>query len=154
MDNRVKEIEDRLAKATPGDWTVIKHSWAVTGIYKGGSKIAQVPHDVEEDVYAEHVLDNSELIAHAPSDLRYLLDRVKALEAGMQSVLINCIRVDGLDMREYSALLRAQDHSVDDANVRWMRAQDLKTEGACVKVDLNGRCECPSNSQARVHPRK
>jgi len=61
---RVKEIEERLQKASPGPWSAVN-------IYKILS--------FGPDAFADHRDDmpNAEFIAHAPDDIRYLLDELK-----------------------------------------------------------------------------
>ena len=82
--SRLDEIEARLEAASPGPWEVVTGGWQVRGpecnicgvfhhhvqIHDGGRNVTDNP--AERD---------AELIANAPADLRYLLERVRELEA-------------------------------------------------------------------------
>jgi hypothetical protein len=67
--SRISEIEQRLSKRTQGEW---KYD-GVTYIFCGSHMVAEMRGygaDLDEDA-------NAEFIAHAPSDLAYLLEQVK-----------------------------------------------------------------------------
>lgn len=77
MSDRLQEIRARLDAATPGEWVIENDEYisALDG-HPSPHIIARVendhpgcPHDADAD-----------LIAHAPDDLRWLLDRVAELE--------------------------------------------------------------------------
>jgi hypothetical protein len=100
-DPKVQEIEQRLQAATPGPWAWGRTGEKCTGAAVGARCFAEEdaecasplsgdltdrPDDfsVSEPVaFLEHQNANADasLIAHAPGDLRYLLDRLAALEA-------------------------------------------------------------------------
>lgn len=82
-DIRLAEIRARLKEATPGPWVI--------GSYRGMNG-----YDIEtadgRDLSGIHrgMVDgrrNAELIAHAPADLAYLLDRVDRLENAVKALL-------------------------------------------------------------------
>lgn len=89
MDKRIEEIEARLARATPGQW-----SWDYNG---GEPEILS-----EKPIYANQRSmisqqfasdDDMQVMAHAPSDLSYLLSRVKCLEGAIEGALCECSSV-------------------------------------------------------------
>jgi hypothetical protein len=100
-DPKVQEVEQRLQAATPGPWAWGRTGEKCTGAAVGARCFAEEdaecasplsgdltdrPDDfsVSEPVaFLEHQNANADasLIAHAPGDLRYLLDRLAALEA-------------------------------------------------------------------------
>lgn len=98
---RLEEIEARLSAATPGPWFVAEQPFddRSTAVY--GDNTAQVacdPHGArfiaDCDVTMEwtegepdqSVFDraNAELIAHAPTDLAWLVERVRELEGALE----------------------------------------------------------------------
>lgn len=65
------DIEARLAAATPGEWALYRYANGTGRIHVGESTLVADTYQAED----------RELIAHAPADLRRLLDRVLELEA-------------------------------------------------------------------------
>jgi len=99
--NRIQEIEDRLAKATPGPW-----AWA-TGWhcsdsgptyvfsegprYQGTHSGSSIPDDHPQ------VDADADLIANAPADIAYLLDYVSDLESEAQSLRAQLRVAEGME---------------------------------------------------------
>ena len=88
MTDRRAEIEDRLSKATPGPW---RHtdSETVDDVWDAGLVVVNENRDpvalvadqwYEADEGEPTPLHDADLIAHAPSDLRWLLDRLAEAE--------------------------------------------------------------------------
>ena len=71
MNKREREIETRLAAATPGEW-----SWAGDELLAGDEFVLY--SGVQNDIRIDNPADK-DLIANTPSDLRYLLDTVREL---------------------------------------------------------------------------
>jgi hypothetical protein len=111
MTDRISEIRARLEKATSGPWKVVDDPssmmWdvAVTnhnpgeddfrGIIASLSQTNQIPADEQEA--------NGTLLANAPADIAYLLDRVEALEAALRGV----VNVANRNTPEFDAARRA-----------------------------------------------
>jgi hypothetical protein len=66
---RIDDIKKRLAFATHGPWT------------PQGKDVRAIYRHFDHMVCLASTELNAQLIAHAPSDLQYLLDRVEKLEA-------------------------------------------------------------------------
>lgn len=107
--DRMGEIRKRLEKATPGPW--ITSLW-LDG--RGGSKPMVAAGGITVAVtHPAPICDtdeceaNATLIAHAPDDLRYLLDRVGRLEGLIRDLLdngsffISAIELQGVDGEEW-----------------------------------------------------
>ena len=77
MNDRLTEIEARLNAATPGEWVRINEG---VGIVPGGNVVQFLARDI--------AVKNAEMIANAPADLRYLLERVRELEAQLHETRI------------------------------------------------------------------
>lgn len=83
MSVREDEIRKRLEAATPGEWTVQTREWVDGGLRLKARWIEGSHHDYNHnDEEPEGRLANADaaLIANAPSDLRYLLEKVERLE--------------------------------------------------------------------------
>lgn len=78
-DSRLQEIQARLDAATAGAWEWHAEEGAI--LTAAGTVIG--------DPGAWLRASDADLIAHAPDDLRYLLDRVRELEAAQSSTAIN-----------------------------------------------------------------
>jgi hypothetical protein len=82
--SRLEEISARLAKATPGPWYA--HHCKAGKDTECWCKVVGTSPDPEHDDMdnviglGSCVADDADLIAHAPSDLRFLLDHVAKLE--------------------------------------------------------------------------
>lgn len=79
---RMKEIKERVAKASIGPWSVqVNRAYHISYILRSaaGNKIAQFFNwqDIGFDVNSE---SNSNFIAHARADIPYLISRVEELE--------------------------------------------------------------------------
>ena len=70
MEARMKEIRERLQKASPGPWKV------VSGLFPDESDGKSVAYEIE---MPEPVISagNKHFIENAPDDIRYLLDELK-----------------------------------------------------------------------------
>ena len=87
MTHRIDEIERRLKAATPGPWEVsdtdIRSSAFVRAPRFGHVCNAPVPHsdwhEAERNRNSQ-ARKNIEFIAHAPSDIAYLLDEFRAAQ--------------------------------------------------------------------------
>jgi len=78
MTDRLKEIEERLEKATPGPWEYNYRTRHISGVQGNAKRIVLDVVNVfwgEEETHA-----NGQLFAHAPGDLRYLLNEVARLK--------------------------------------------------------------------------
>ena len=80
-DLELKEIEKRLAARTQGDWSAEYHDVFATdeGCTAAGKSTSSVATNY--DVNAHNDLS---FIAHAPADIRALLDEVKSLREQIQ----------------------------------------------------------------------
>jgi len=82
--DRLAEIEARLEKATPGPWGLYTQGRIVEVTRKPGSRgkpVVPWSGFDESDVPLAVHQANARLIAHAPGDLRYLLDLVARLRS-------------------------------------------------------------------------
>jgi hypothetical protein len=116
--DRIREIKARLAVATPGPWA---SAWDKERsemydpiVYSEAQGISEKDAFVVGVVYYDGDLvgcnqENAALIAHAPDDIRYLLDRVAMLERviaiGGQYMPVPSLRSD--DTEEIWGLRRA-----------------------------------------------
>ena len=73
--NEIQEIEARLAAATPGPWSRSGHDVGQVVYGPGGQPDLIGPISTNSDI------EDAEFIAHAPVDIRALIDEVKRLEA-------------------------------------------------------------------------
>lgn len=85
---RMKEIKERVAKASIGPWSVqVNRAYHISFILRSaaGNKIAQFFNwqDIGFDVNSE---SNSNFMAHARADIPYLVARVEELEAAQKSI--------------------------------------------------------------------
>ena len=85
-EQRIAEIAARLAKATPGEWKVLEIPEQPDQFFVAAVPTPDHPYyqrtrymDVIGDENYPRKRDDAELIAHAPSDIAYLLERVNAL---------------------------------------------------------------------------
>lgn len=91
--SRLKEIRERLEKATPGPWCTISDlpRYAIVRSYQteGGQwiKAIVVPSENHHDYFSDEEkgcsFDNAELIAHTPSDIAWLLTELEKCQAGL-----------------------------------------------------------------------
>lgn len=82
MTNRLREISERLERATPGPWNIerVDHEHEIT--FEIGTDEGFFAKIYEHDFIDQgrNAKPTCELIAHAPDDLRYLLSLVERLE--------------------------------------------------------------------------
>lgn len=84
-DERLKAIKARLDARTPGEWHVV-HDAIVSDEGENRRLVAVINVSVKPD-------NDAAFIAHAPADMRWLLERVKVLEADNER-----LRVANLDL--------------------------------------------------------
>jgi hypothetical protein len=73
MSDRLQEIRDRLEQATQGEWRVC-------GRDPGNPRIDAHWDDGDYLMVCEQAGRNAEFLAHAPADIRWLLERLSELE--------------------------------------------------------------------------
>jgi hypothetical protein len=77
--DRVDDIKARLAAATPGPWRVAHH---------GAWEVEAPPNQLVADCgTVDHAKADANLIAHAPADIRWCLDRIAKLERAAEQVV-------------------------------------------------------------------
>ena len=91
-ERRLAEIRERLAAATPGPWELYATERNVIAITKGrtrGGYLREIVHwsgfDCSNIDDPGKVRANAALIAHAPSDLAYLLDEITRLTRELEA---------------------------------------------------------------------
>jgi hypothetical protein len=84
MTKRLEEIEARLSAATPGPWERSDDGFIYRGLFCSGNHIAQTWSKLETDY--SNAENNADLIANAPTDLRYLLDFAKAAREALEKI--------------------------------------------------------------------
>lgn len=77
MKHRISEIKDRLEKATPGPWEADICETG-SGVVSDEGWICQLWYKTEEPM--ENHICNADFIAHAPEDIRFLLDEIDRLQ--------------------------------------------------------------------------
>lgn len=90
MKKRIEEIEQRTNAATPGPWKW-QCEWKEDGYHSGAMgelkpNILWYGMDGEENIYC-HEKINAEFIAHARTDIPYLISRVRALEKALSEAI-------------------------------------------------------------------
>ena len=100
---RVKEIEERLQKASPGPWIVpTANIHRVIALHEDGNpNLLIVEHPNESAWYGQDNISyfrlgseeggrqsaaNARFIAHAPDDIRYLLDELKKAREALRAI--------------------------------------------------------------------
>lgn len=83
--DRMAAIRAREAASTPGDWRAF---YAHRSICVGDSRVLECVEDIEKSLHIEmlggdNIENDAQFIAHARSDIPYLLARNAALEAAM-----------------------------------------------------------------------
>lgn len=76
MKRRLEEIEKRLAAATPGPWA--EHTSGHYSLGELSKEIKSVPNRVSICNMVYGTSYDRNFIANAPTDIAYLLERVKA----------------------------------------------------------------------------
>lgn len=108
---RLDEIRARLAAATPGPWRVAHH---------GTWEVEAPPHQVVADCgTVDRAEADATLMAHAPDDLAYLLDRLDTLAgllADQQRAFVEATRVQ--QERVAAAEKRAEEAEAEVARLR------------------------------------
>ena len=91
-ERRLAEIRERLAAATPGPWELYATERNVIAITKGRTRsgyLREIVHwsgfDCSNIDDTGKVRANAALIAHAPSDLAYLLDEIARLSRELEA---------------------------------------------------------------------
>ena len=88
MSDRRAQIEARLEAATPGPWRVNRYDHG-----GGRAHIEEPRRTLIADFYRE---GDREMLAHAPADLRWLLDALSAAEAERDALAATVGRVRAL----------------------------------------------------------
>lgn len=95
---RIIEIKERLAAATPWPWTVFNdhplHSAPVVcadGSFKGGIFVCACNTSADNSG-----IKDANLIANAPSDIAYLLERIEELEKYIEKLEMVVVAVENL----------------------------------------------------------
>jgi hypothetical protein len=78
-EDRMEAIEGRLAKATPGPWHAQQARYPDLG--EGWSV-----HTADGEILRP-TLENAELVANAPADLLWLIERVRDLEVERECLI-------------------------------------------------------------------
>lgn len=123
MTDRRAEIEDRLSKATPGPW---RHtdSETVDDVWDAGLVVVNENRDpvalvadqwYEADEGEPTPLHDADLIAHAPADLRWLLDRLAEAERERDDAreIVRLAEESETGWRAWAALARLRDRVQD-----------------------------------------
>ena len=84
--DRLAEIEARIEAATEGPWTVLPDSadWDVPILDAAGSFICCSPDD---GVRGGHLAQDAAFIAHARTDVPWLVEQVKVRDKALRAVL-------------------------------------------------------------------
>lgn len=86
MNERERAIEARVNAATPGEWRIRPYhnqqTWVMICADIGGVNDIVIA-DVQDRTLYPDGANNAEFIAAAPADIRYLLARVRELEAAL-----------------------------------------------------------------------
>ena len=100
--DRLDEIQSRADKATDGPWVVQEEEWAVISSSSDSVLHAfAVEKDctecgepqVEADVEVVLVIEDAEFIAHARTDVPWLIEQVRKLDAALRAVLDTCAEI-------------------------------------------------------------
>lgn len=80
-EQRIAEIKERLAKATPGPWTRVERSNYgrephAGSIASGALSVANLIAKIEDD--GQNVEADADLLAHSPDDIAFLLGQLDA----------------------------------------------------------------------------
>ena len=97
--DRLAEIEARIEAATEGPWTVLPDSadWDVPILDAAGSFICCSPDD---GVRGGHLAQDAAFIAHARTDVPWLVEQVKVRDKALRAVLeLHFSRADRLPWR-------------------------------------------------------
>ena len=134
--SRIQEIKQRLEKATPGDWASEDSLEIITTLEQETCFVAfPVIAEVREDqnIGSEQALGNTEFIAHAPSDISYLLAEVEQLRALASKVVTRWYRdppvAEGGDfLADMWNLKQALADASDECEHEWENAWEGKPE--------------------------
>lgn len=116
------KIRARLEAATPGSLSVERRD-------QGGGEIMYVVHGGKDFAWCRDELDprakaNAALIAHAPEDLRRLLDALTVTMEALEEVNRHCVcdrfKTKGFDYGEAHPLM-----GKPKAGARWLTPQDI-----------------------------
>lgn len=147
---RIKEIEDRAAKATPAPWAQVVHydfdgNVELITIIPAGAPggIASVAVDSQTDE------DNAALIANAPSDLAFLLSTLHAVEADNKARTVAEQSLARLTS-EYEQLKQATEGDPDSAIAL---IGELSARATAAEAN-NARLRAALEEKTRVRPTK
>ncbi|MBN1574541.1 MAG: hypothetical protein JW984_15195 [Deltaproteobacteria bacterium] len=91
MSDRLNEIKERWAKATPGPWSWEKEESPVSDktvdylkIKDSRGRSVLYSNDNDEEIQIKD--EDAELIANAHADIEYLWDHIKVLEARIEEL--------------------------------------------------------------------
>jgi hypothetical protein len=99
---RIEDIEARLAAATPGPWHYDGMHDEITTEVAGNywlimSECRSAPNEAPRDEFGHQFSPDFELIANAPADLRWLLDRERALRDALRNFARESTDLEGLE---------------------------------------------------------
>ncbi|MNI26719.1 hypothetical protein D3C73_804300 [compost metagenome] len=106
MNERIQEIKERHAAATPGPWrTFVKDNFVNEDNYRtiiAGVGFYSPPKYVGFgcDLYISEA--DAELIANAPSDIAYLLSEVERLQTGFEVLSKTPVHVHPSEIRDFA----------------------------------------------------
>ena len=78
-DQRIKEIRERESKATPGPWSIEENAGAWNEEHDEPAYHVPEMHDLNGSEFDVPSMGNALFVAHARSDIPWLLERVEAL---------------------------------------------------------------------------
>ena len=81
MSEHLRKIRDRLEQATQGEWRV-------GGRDRGNPRIDAHWDDGDYLMVCEQAGCNAEFIAHAPADIRWLLERIEELDDRVEQLML------------------------------------------------------------------
>jgi hypothetical protein len=142
MTDRIKEIEERLERASPGPWKELPEEVGRAYIRIRGTrlgcryKIANVVCPVDLDREIEETRANAQFIAHAPDDIRYLLaELTKAREE-------NAELRSQLAVRDRAILRRNEIIEANNGQERTLTAELAECRG---RLEAKRVCLCGSS---------
>jgi len=104
--HRIDQISQRLAAATKGKWSVNHELERIATLPSNdnGNRCDQIAASVYNgQAYVTHHKKDFELIAHAPDDIAWLINRVRRLEAALELVRDNAFSdMEGAGEPEFS----------------------------------------------------
>ena len=110
--DREKEIEARLKAATPGPWARDPFDGPSYQVIASGNRVVSYHHRHERQKN-DFIVPDHELMAHAPSDLSYLLEENRRLRGALEVVTETladespCVNEVGTPVHDALTLARA-----------------------------------------------